>query len=286
MSKSPAELLQERETRVSYGPVPTQLADEPLPEMSWQMHDGAFLLRAEGDHYFYYRPGEGVTIHQGADADTSEESLWLNGSVYAAIASMNGLLPIHASAVAHEGAVFAFTGPAGAGKSTLVAALGRYGLPMFCDDTLVLDLSDPDRIICLPGHKRLKLRPDAFALTGAGREERVSRTYDKNYASPAAGTVSTALPLAELIYLEEGPDPAMTRISGSERLLRMQDEHQTRYLFEAARRFERIELFSHRARLARQIEMMRFARPCDVQRFEEGVSMAAQHVMAYGSTRT
>jgi hypothetical protein len=24
------------------------------------------------------------------------------------------------------------------------------------DDTLVLDLSDPDRIMCLPGHKRLE----------------------------------------------------------------------------------------------------------------------------------
>ena len=101
----------------------------------------------------------GITSSGASDVDLSEESLWLNGSVYSAIASINGLLPIHASAVAHDGRVFAFTGPAGAGKSTLVAALASRGLPMFCDDTLVLDLSDPERIICLPGHKRLKLRP-------------------------------------------------------------------------------------------------------------------------------
>jgi hypothetical protein len=279
MAKLPAELLLKKETRVLYGPVPDRLFDSPLNEMTWQMRDGAFLLRAEGDHYFYYRLGEGVVVHRGPDADASEESLWLNGSVYAAIASMNGLLPIHASAIAWNGAVFAFTGPAGAGKSTLVAALGRYGLPMFCDDTLVLDLSDPDRIVCLPGHKRLKLRQDAFKLTGAAREEKVSRTYDKNYAVPVAGTVDQSLPVAELIFLEEGPDPAMTRITGSERFVRMQDEHQTRYLFEAASNFDRTEQFAHRARLARQIEMSRFVRPCDPDRFEEGVALAARHVM-------
>jgi len=278
MVKMPAELLLEREIRVSYGPVPDSLFDAPLENMSWQMKPGEFLLRAEGDHYFFYRPGEGVTVHRGADADISEESLWLNGTVYAAIASMNGLLPIHASAVAFDGAVFAFTGPAGAGKSTLVAALGKHGLPMFCDDTLVLDLSRADRIMCLPGHKRLKLRPDSFELTGAVREEKVSRTYDKYYGAPAAGTVGTALPIAELIFLEEGPDPAMIRLSGSERFASIYDDHQTLRLFEAARQFDRVEQFAHRARLARQIEMARFVRPRDAARFGEGVSMAAEYV--------
>lgn len=283
MEKLPAELLLQRETRVSYGPVPERLFGEPLQEMSWQMQGGSFLLRAEGDYYFLYRPGDGVTVHRGAGADASEESLWLNGSVYAAIASMNGLLPIHASAVAHDGAVFAFTGPGGSGKSTLAAALGRYGLPMFCDDTLVLDLSIPDRIMCLPGHKRLKLCPDAFELTGAARQEKVSRTYDKYYAMPSAGTVNSALPIAELIFLEEGLDPAMTRISGSERFLRMQDDHQTSYLFDAASQFDRAEQFAHRARLARQIEMKCFARPRNAESFEAGVALAARHIMEPGS---
>lgn len=278
MAKLSAELLLERETRVSYGPVPDCLFAGPLEPMCWQMGSEEFLLRAEDEHYFFYRRGEGVTVHRGPDSDASEESLWLNGTVYAAIASMNGLLPIHASAVAVDGRVFAFTGPAGAGKSTLVAALGRHGLPMFCDDTLVLDLSSPDLIMCLPGHKRLKLRDDAFPLTGAIREEKVSRTYDKYYAAPAAGTVSTALPLAELLFLEEGTDPAMTRISGSGRFVKMQDDHQTAYLFEAASRFDLSKQFAHRARLARQIEMTWFARPCDAARFQEGIVMAARHV--------
>src|SRR6185436_12667866 len=142
--------------------------------------------------------------------------------------------PIHASAVAHEGKVFAFTGPAGAGKSTMIAALGGRGLPMFCDDTLVLDLSDPDRINCLPGHKRLKLRPDALHLTGTMPEEKVSQSVDKYYAEPNGGDVRQVLPLAELIFLEEGLDLSILPIVGSERLIRLQDDHQTASLFAAA----------------------------------------------------
>lgn len=278
MAKISAELLLERETRVIYGPVPAQLFDAPLGQKSWQMKPGQFLLRAEGDHYFLYRQGEGITVHRGADADTSEESLWLNGSVYAAVASMNGLVPIHASAVAADGVVFAFTGSAGAGKSTLVAALGQHGFPMFCDDTLVLDLSDPDNIICLPGHKRLKLCKDAFQMTGAAREEQVSQTLEKHYAEPAGGIVATALPIGDLIFLEEGPEYRISPILGSERFTRVEDDHYTFRMFEAASQFNRAEQFAHRARLARQIPMALFERPLDPARFDDGVSYIAEYL--------
>lgn len=273
----------ERETRVAYGPVPRALFGEPLGETTWQMLDDGFLLRGEGDHYFHYRVGKGITIERGEALDLSEESLWLNGSVYSAIASLNGLLPIHASAVAFDGRVFAFTGPGGAGKSTLVAALGDRGFPMFCDDTLVLDLSDPDRIACLPGHKRLKLTPHALELTGAAPVEKVSRTVDKFYARPPAGDVGVALPLSALLFLEDGPEPALRPIVGAERFMRMQDEHQTAHLFAAARKFDRADHFAHLSRLARQIPMIRLIRPRDASRFAAGISMAVQFMTGEAS---
>ncbi|HEX6661063.1 MAG TPA: hypothetical protein VF067_04245 [Sphingomicrobium sp.] len=277
--RTAAELLMERERRVTYGVVPHTLTSDPLPETSWQLIGDEFLLRGEGHHYFHYRNGDGVRIERGPNADISEESLWLNGSVHSAIASMNGLLPIHASAVAYDGAVYAFTAPPSGGKSTLVAALANHGFSMFCDDTLVLDISDPGGILCLPGHKRLKLCPDSFDLTGAGRQERVSQTVDKFYASPAAGDVDMALPLARLVFLEVGPEPDIVRISGAERFMRMRDDHNTAHLFAAARRPDRAEQFARTSRLARQIEMARFTRPRDPSRFHEGVDLVAKYVL-------
>ena len=278
MVKSAAELMMQRETRITYGPVPHSLTEETLGEMERQMWQEQFLLRGIGHHYFHYAKGAGLTVERGPGADLSEESLWLNGSVHSAIASLNGLLPIHASAVAVGDQVFAFTGAGGAGKSTLVAALGDYGLPMFCDDTLVLDLSDPDRITCLPGHKRLKLTPQALALTAATREEKVSLSVDKFYARPASGDVGVVLPLAQLIFLEEGSPASISAISGAERFTRVQDDHYTADLFATAAEHDRRGQFSHFTRLARQIDMARFVRPRDVARFAEGVAMAARHV--------
>jgi hypothetical protein len=275
---SDAQRMMQRETRVTFGQAPHSLSDEPLRPTSWQMDGEAFLLRGEGDHYFYYRKGHGITIERGPDVDLSEESLWLNGSLYSAIASINGLVPIHASAVAVDGRVFAFTGCGGAGKSTLAAALGLHGLPMFCDDTLVLDLSDPDQIICLPGHKRLKLRPDALALTRAKAEEKVSQTVDKYYAVPSGGSVTSRMPLAELIFLEDGDRIAFEPVSGGQRLAMLQDDHYTAGLLAAARRPDRRQQFEHLARLASQVAMSRFIRPRDTRYFSQGVSIAAAHV--------
>jgi hypothetical protein len=272
----------ERETRVTYGDVPKALLGEPVGETSWQLQGDRFLLRGEGHHYFHYRKGQGITVERGPDADLSEESLWLNGSVYSAIASLNGLVPIHASAVAFAGQVFAFSAPAAGGKSTLAAALAGYGLPLFCDDTLVLDLSDPDQVICLPGHKRLKLRPDAIELTGATPEEPVSKTVDKHYASPAAGDVGVALPLAELIFLEDGPDVAIDAVAGAERMTRLLDDHQTAHLLAAAQQFDRAARFAHLHRLASQVKMARLERPHDRARFAESVALAARYIVGGG----
>jgi hypothetical protein len=280
MSKTDAELLMERETRVRHGPVDLDVFGYTLQPGRSHIEADRFLLRTADGLSFHYRKGEGITISRRPGADCSEEQLWLNGSVYSAVACINGFVPIHASAVTHAGHVFAFTGPSGAGKSTLIAALGQRGLPMFCDDTLVLDLSDPDRIICLPGHKRLKLTADALELTGIEAGEKVGQDIDKYYASAVAGDVAASMPLAELLFLEQGASASIESLSGSERFMRTQDDHYTAHLFAGARQLDRAAQFAHRVRLARQIAMSRLVRPWDRERFHEGVELAARHVLA------
>jgi hypothetical protein len=280
MTKSAAQLLMERETRVRHGPVDLDRFGYRLEPGRSHLEADSFLLHTPDSVSYFYRKGEGITICRGATADPSEEQLWLNGSVYSAIASINGLLPIHASAVAHDGKVFAFTAPSGGGKSTLIAALGHLGLPMFCDDTLVLDLSDPDRVTCLPGHKRLKLSAEALELTETEGVEKVGTGIEKFYAEAQSGDVTTPLPLAELIFLERGSPMAIECLSGAERFVRTQDDHYTAQLFAAARQFDRTAQFEHRARLARQIPMARFVRPWDRARFHQGVDLVTRHVAA------
>ena len=282
MAKSAAQLLMERETRVRYGPVDLDRFGFRLAPGQSHLQADSFLFNATEGLSYFYRRGDGTTICRQPDADASDEQLWLNGSVYSAIACLNGLVPIHASAVAYGERVFAFTGPSGSGKSTLIAALGQLGLPMFCDDTLVLDLGDPEEVICLPGHKRLKLTSDALELTDTKPAEKVAADIDKYYADPPAGDVTTPMPLAELIFLDQGSATAIERLTGAERFARTEDDHYTAHLFAIARKFDRAGQFAHRARLARQIEMLRFVRPWERQSIHESAALMARHIANVG----
>ncbi len=270
----PAMDLMARETRWQLGCVPHALGGIAVEPGYRIIAEGQFLLRCESGYGYHYVPGIGITVERPAGGDPAEEALWLNGSVYAAVACLNGLYPLHASAVAFQGAVYAFTGPSGAGKSTLVTGLGQRGFPLFCDDTLLLDLSDPTQAIALPGHKRLKLTDHALALTGTSRQEPVGADTGKSYVEPPGGVIGEPLPLACLIFLEERPTPAWEAIAGAERFARLADDHYTQALYGEAQRPDLAGLFRLRARLAQQVAMARLIRPLSPQGFAASLDLA------------
>ena len=266
-----------RETRVRRGPVPRELAGTAVGEDDDRLEGDCFLLRARAGISLFYQRGHGVTVEHPDDTDPRDVALLLHGVLYSAIAAINGLMPLHASAVAHAGRVYAFTGAPGAGKSTLAAGLGREGFPLFCDDTLLLDISGAD-IVCLPGHKRLKLWPEGVALARATAREHVASHYPKHFAHPVAGLVDEPLPLAELLFLEAGNHPALLPVAPGERLARLQDDHYTARLFAKAGGLSRAERFKQLAAIARRMPMRRFARPFDPAAFDRGLAFIADHI--------
>ena len=264
--------LMRREMSLRQGPVPDALGGLPVALGHNRMNADAFLLR-EPQVAFLYRRGEGVTVERGEGWSPQLEELYLNGSVCAAVASLNGLLPLHASAVVVGGRVIAFTAPAGGGKSTLAAGLTSLGLPLFCDDTLVVNLADESAVLCLPGHKRMKLWPDAVALTGSTALEQVSEDYAKFYVTPAGSEVAEVLPLGALVFLEESApglrEPALVAVEGGEKIARLSDDHYTREMFREANGLSGPALFALQARIARGLPMARFVRPLARERFGE-----------------
>ena len=276
----PALTMLARETRLREGRVPPSLGGVEVSGDAWFLHGTSFMFRSAAGLAYLYTKGEGVIAERPTGWDPDEDSLIRNGSLYAAIACINGLYPVHASAVAWQGQVHAFTGPSGAGKSTLTAELTRRGLPLFCDDTLLLDLTRPEAPVCLPGHKRLKLCPDALALTGAAPRGKIAHRFDKFYAEPAGGSIRDVLPLASLTFLEVGEPARIEPLRGAEKLLRLQDDHYTARMFLTASAADRAQRFAQLAALAHGLRLSRFVRPRDSARFAVDATLAERHVKA------
>lgn len=204
------------EMRVCFGTVPRSIPDPVFEQEGFTLGRDAFLLTIEAGASFFYRRGEGVVASIPSPEAEDDFRLFLWGTVFGAVAWLNGYFPLHASAVAVGQRAIAFTADSGAGKSTLAAALAAHGLPHVCDDTLALSLATGEPL-AIPDRKPLKLWEDAFSLVAAQRLAAIRSMPGKSYAA-AAAQVPTALPLTDLLVLEEGDEVALNPVRGTARL--------------------------------------------------------------------
>jgi hypothetical protein len=264
-----------KEAEIREGAPPARLSDAINRTPTYEISAEAFLLRVPNGLVLHYRRGEGVTAARPANVAASDIALFLNGSVYGAIAWINGFIPLHAAAVAHEGRVHAFTAHSGYGKSTLAAALGQRGMPLFTDDVLVLDFSDPRQIICLPGHKQMKLWADALGLTGAKSGAAVRPDMSKYYAVPPGGVAQEPLPLAQLTFLQTQARKPQSPVAlkGADRVTRLLSAFYRRHFCAAI--IEHRSTFAALARIGAAIPMTVFDRPLEKACFSDGVGLVA-----------
>lgn len=127
-----------------------------------------YLLRFHGwADFFLDRRGQRIVCLEAAGVARDALRHLILDHVLPLALSQQGRHVLHATAVETDWGVCAFTGPAGAGKSTLAASFLRKGYPVLCDDCLVLR-DDGGRIEALPAYAQVRLRPDSFAVLRQG----------------------------------------------------------------------------------------------------------------------
>lgn len=119
-----------------------------------------FLLRYPGfAEFFVDAAGAEIDCLRRA-RNVSEATIRhiLLDQVFPLALNLRGREAIHATAVQAHDAAIAFTGPAGAGKSTLAAFFARHGHPSLGDDCIALE--DRGTILAHPAYPGLRLFED------------------------------------------------------------------------------------------------------------------------------
>ena len=104
--------------------------------------------------------------------------------VFPLVLNLRGRESIHATAILTDRGVCAFTGPAGAGKSTLAASFAMAGYLTVADDCL--GLVDAGEICAIPGYPGLRLWSDAARALGMNASGGAGEDYSvgKNRVLP------------------------------------------------------------------------------------------------------
>jgi hypothetical protein len=125
------------------------------------------FVYGEGAQFLIARDGAAIEGSWRAPLTASDAASYLLGPVLAFALRLRGLVPLHAGAVVVRGAAHVFAGPAGAGKSSTVAAFGALGYDVLSDDVVPVRLG-ANGVWADPGFPRVSLWDDtASAVLGS-----------------------------------------------------------------------------------------------------------------------
>jgi hypothetical protein len=127
----------------------------------WGHERGTFLIAADG--------------RRVACAPSVEGWAWRRffvGQVLPFVATLNGIVTMHASAVAFGDRAVAFTGPSRSGKSSVAAQLVLGGADLLADDVIALTVG-PRGLVAHPGLPAVVIRRSEWERMTAAERDRV-----------------------------------------------------------------------------------------------------------------
>ena len=197
-------------------------ASSSLPPMEGANELGSDRLYADVHaRLFAHREGHRITVDDTGSFELSadrrlvtwqeHEGAWpdfvrahLMGRVLATALYLDGLLPLHGSAVLAPDGVIAFLAPKGFGKSTLALTLTERGAPLVTDDTLPVEITPAPR--AWPGVHSLRVHDDSIAALGVARPPLETRE-GKRFMTPLGDTrlMTEPAPLRAIYLLDPRP---------------------------------------------------------------------------------
>ena len=194
---------------VRYGPTPAALPRplytytmKPIERgILWEAAPGAFLMHVPGLARYCVTDGRDIMIEPYGSSD-HDVSVFLTGTVFAALLQQRGLVTFHASAGATGTGAVLFAGPSGLGKSSLLAALIERGYAAMSDDVTAVELDavgKPKALAAFPG---MRLWKDTLEVLDWRGRTRVQEGMEK-YLIPIGSFNPAPLPVRAVFFLTQ-----------------------------------------------------------------------------------
>jgi hypothetical protein len=272
----------ERLVQIQLGAVQPVLEGAISADSFVQVAPREYLLNIPEVARYHVCNGRSIRVEIVPGAPAANVSLYLLGSVFGALCHQNGLLPLHASAIASGEAVTAFLGDSGAGKSTLAACLRGRGHTIVADDICLLDPTDPTNPRVIPVAGWLKLWNQSLEHLGhtAIEEHRVFSTDDK-YRVFLPSTSEATRRLSRLVFLQraesEDAEPALTPLSIAEAVAAMMDMTYAVYIPVLTGQQQRV--FRQCAAVLRHAQPYRLTRPWSLDRTDDVLDLLERELL-------
>lgn len=222
-----------------------------------------FVMYKFGDvAIFSVQDGRRITVSPLKEFDEDTAGIIILGTCMGALLMQRGILPLHGSAIAINGKVYAIIGDSGAGKSTLARAFLDRGYQLLTDDVIAVSLKGKIPYVT-PSYPQQKLWRDSlnsFGIKPDGFKSLLGR--ENKFCVPVSSEFFTEpLQIAGVIELVKAESKEIT-IRPIENLERFYTffYHTYRNIF-----IEKSELmdwhFHTSAKILKQIDMYRLERP-------------------------
>ncbi|MCT8138136.1 aldolase [Anaerobacillus sp. CMMVII] len=138
-----------------------------------KQEDDYFVLRENlimfcmpGIAIFSIENGDKIYVTPLENSQEDHIRLYLLGTCMGAILMQRKILPLHGSAVAINGKVYAIVGDSGAGKSTLASAFLHRGYRLLSDDVIPVSFNEDNIPIVTPAYPQQKLWKESLDAYG------------------------------------------------------------------------------------------------------------------------
>jgi hypothetical protein len=264
-----------------------QSGQSPSPQLRfWQFEGDRVLFHyPDGTRFYLDLPRGELWATWPAVLSLEDTATYLLGPVLGYFLRRRGVLCLHGSAVLLGERCVIFAGPAGAGKSTLAAALATVGWPVLTEDVCCL-ARQPEAFTVQPGYPRIRLWPESADLIKVPRRSLplLTPNWDKRFLPLEESTRSfhnRPEHLAAVLMLtpREGmPEPARVRdLGGKECLMELAANT---YSGRRLNRDERGKEFAELGDLARTVPIRALTLNADGSRLLEACAWIERHALA------